>query len=251
MQHKAMHHALDQEEIALEQYSRPGCTCIDHALNRRLTADDRQSKRLCWALAMSDLKGCYDRIVHITACLALLRLGVSRTALFTMFETIQRMIRRVRTAFGDSEETYAGDIFDEWLNEPQGALQGNCAGPTIFSTLSSVIFKILRKKGHSDQFCSAISKNLFLLVGFAVVDNCDLIQSGQDPRVVAESMQAVIREWGDLMEVTGGFKVRTTISIIFVGVPCTDCSYPYSIKSIFIAVRSGDDEFRTHEGLLR
>ena len=48
------------------------------------------------------------------------------------------------------------------------------------------------------------SKNLFLLVGFAFVDDCDLIQSGKDPREVAESMQAVIREWGDLMEVTGG-----------------------------------------------
>jgi len=56
MQHKAMHCALDQEEIAPEQYSRPGHTCIDHALNRLLTADDMQSKRLCWALAMSDLK---------------------------------------------------------------------------------------------------------------------------------------------------------------------------------------------------
>ena len=46
MQHKAMHRALDQEEIAPEQYSRPGRTCINHALNRRLTADERQSKRL-------------------------------------------------------------------------------------------------------------------------------------------------------------------------------------------------------------
>jgi len=41
-------------------------------------------------------------------------------------------------------------------------------------------------------------------VGFAFVDDCDLIQSGQDPHTVAESVQAVIREWGDLMEVTGG-----------------------------------------------
>jgi len=48
---------------------------------------------------MSDLKGCYDRIVHIAACLALLRLGVSRTALFMMFETTQRMIHRVCMAF--------------------------------------------------------------------------------------------------------------------------------------------------------
>ena len=38
----------------------------------------------------------------------------------------------------------------------------------------------------------------------AFVDDCDLIQSGQDPREVAGSMQSVISEWRDLMEVTGG-----------------------------------------------
>jgi len=96
---------------------------------------------------MSDLKGCYDRIVHIAACLALLRLGVSRIALFTMFETIQIMIHRVRTVFGDSEETYGGDIFNEWLNEPQGALQGNCVGPTIFINSQFSYFQDFEEEG--------------------------------------------------------------------------------------------------------
>lgn len=36
------------------------------------------------------------------------------------------------------------------------------------------------------------------------MDGCDLIQSGQDPREVARSMQTVVQQWGDLMEVTGG-----------------------------------------------
>jgi len=113
--------ALDQDEIAPEQYSRPDRTYIDHALNRRLTADDRQAKRLCWALAMSDLKGCYDRIVHTAAAMALLRLGVSKATVFSMFSTIQRMVHRVRTAFGNSEGTYGGDEFDGWMNEPKGS----------------------------------------------------------------------------------------------------------------------------------
>ena len=70
--------------------------------------------------------------------------------------------------------------------------------------LSSIVFKVLHKNGHSDSFCSAISKQLFLLVGFAYVDDCDIIQSGTDPLTVARSMQRVIQQWGDLMEVTGG-----------------------------------------------
>jgi len=71
--------------------------------------------------------------------------------------------------------------------------------------LNSVIFKIIREKGgFSVKFCSVLSKSLFMLVGFSYVDDCDLIQSGEDPLVVAQSMQRVIQQWGNLMEVTGG-----------------------------------------------
>jgi len=204
LQHDAMGSALRNNCIADEQYSRPQRSCISHALNRRLTADDRHSKRLAWAMAMSDLTGCYDRIIHNAAALVLLRLGISHAKIHSMFDTIQRMVHRVRTAFGDSEISYGGDDFVSWLFSPQGILQGNASGPAIWTIISSVIFDILRKKGHSDKFCTAISKELFLLVGFAYVDDCDLIQSGQDPMEVARSMQTVVQQWGDLMEVTGG-----------------------------------------------
>ena len=42
------------------------------------------------------------------------------------------MIHRVRTAFGDLERTYGGEdlLADEF--PPQGVLQGNAAGPTIW-----------------------------------------------------------------------------------------------------------------------
>ena len=61
----------------------------------------------------------------------------------------------------------------------------------------------LHEKGFGVEFCSAISKILFLLVSFSYVDDCDLIQSGKDPLTVARSMQRVIQQWGDLVEVTG------------------------------------------------
>ena len=204
LQHEAMQAALCNDCVAIEQYSRPQRRCITHALNRQLTADNRQSKRLAWAMTMSDLTGCYNRIIHNAAALVLLRLGLSHAKILFMLKTIQRMVHRVRTAFGDSERTYGGDNFESWLFAPQGILQGNASGPAIWTIISSLIFDILRQKGHSDRFCSAISKELYLLVGFAYVDDCDLIQSGQDPLEVAKSMQTVVQKWGDLMEVTGG-----------------------------------------------
>ncbi|GFH51334.1 hypothetical protein CTEN210_07810 [Chaetoceros tenuissimus] len=206
MQKEAMNKALQYGEIATEQYSRPGRNSLDHALNRRLVMDHRQYQRKPYAIGMSDLKGCYDRVIHNAAALALLRIRVSHKKIHSMFRSIQNMVHQVRTVFGDSEATVGGETEEDprWENEPQGMLQGNAAGPVIWSVLSSVIFKILRKKGYSDEFCSCLSRQLFQLVGFAYVDDCDLIQSGNSPEEVKESMQKVMDEWADLMQVTGG-----------------------------------------------
>ena len=57
------------------------------------------------------------------------------------------MIHRIRTAYGDSETTYGGDTVGEWDNFAQGILQGNTAGPDVWSALSSVVFEVLHKRG--------------------------------------------------------------------------------------------------------
>ena len=83
-------------------------------------------------------------------------------------------------------------------------LQGNASGPSIWSTLKSVIFDILHKREFTSNTTSSISKQRFTLVGFAYVYVCDLIQVGENPIYVLQSMQTMINSWGNLMEVTGG-----------------------------------------------
>ena len=58
----------------------------------------------------------------------------------------------------------------------QRVLQGNARGPSIWIALSSVLFEILHKGGFRTKFKSALSKKILTLVGFAYVDDCDLIQ---------------------------------------------------------------------------
>ena len=45
---------------------------------------------------------------------------------------------------------------------------------------------------------------MFVLIGFSYVDDCDLIQTGQDVVEVMTSMQQVVDSWTDEVEVTGG-----------------------------------------------
>ena len=124
-----------------------------------------------------------------------------------MFQSIQLMIHRVRTLFGNSDISWGGEHLNDlkyWENYPQGVLQSNAAGPTILSLLSSTISEILHKRGFAFEFCTSISKELFCFVGFAYVDDSDLIQKGSDPGQVLNSMQELINSWGKLIDVTGG-----------------------------------------------
>ena len=114
------------------------------------------------------------------------------------------MIHRVRTAFGDSDKHYGGDDLEPGENFLQGMVQGNAAGPSMWTILSSIIFEVLHSRGHSTFFCSAISRQVFCLLGFMYVDDCDLFQVGEDPAVVLTSMQSVINSWGSIVKVLGG-----------------------------------------------
>ena len=190
--------------IAAEQFSRKGRSAIDDTLSKRLFIDHQQSTLECFALTSSDLGGCYDRIIHTAVTLALRRIGVPKSRIESMFGVIQQMTHRIRTAYGDSDITYGGDNIGDWDNFSQGILQGNTTWPDVWSALSSVVFEVLHKRGFGCKMITSISRQLFTLVGFAYVDDCDLMQTGSDPLLVLTSMQKLINSWGDLMEVTGG-----------------------------------------------
>jgi hypothetical protein len=122
---RAMKAAISLQQISTEQYSRPNRNSIDHALNQQLVMDHQLYERKPYALVSCDLKSCYDRINHTSASLSLQRLGIHKAEIISMFDSIQRMTHRVRTAFGDSRITYGGNARKTWKLPPQGVLQGN------------------------------------------------------------------------------------------------------------------------------
>ena len=202
--YNGMKNAVLLDKIAKEQFAIKDCAASEQIVSKRCVIDHSKYKRLILGLNSSDLEACYDRIIHTAAALGLLRVGISHSKIHSIFSVIQRMIHRVRTYFGDSKITYGGEEIEDWLNNPQGVLQGNATGPTIWSLLSSIIFEVLHKRGFAVEFCTSISKEVFKLVGFAYVDDSDLMQMGSDPVEVLSSMQNLINSWGELMDVTGG-----------------------------------------------
>ena len=96
--------ALRLNCFATGQFSRPGRAAIDQCISKRCALDHHRSRRLCFAMTSCDLAGCYDRIVHTAAALAMLRIGIPHARIETMFDSIRRMVHRIRTAFKIQKE---------------------------------------------------------------------------------------------------------------------------------------------------
>ena len=191
--------------IAREQYgSRKGHTAIEQALNKRLTFDLWRMERTTGALVSNDAKSCYDRIAHSVAAIAMRRMGVSKSAAETMLSTIQDLRHYIRTTFGDSAiHLDPKDVYDL----VHGIGQGNAAGPAIWVAISSVLLDILREKNLGAKFTSAILKECRQVVGFALVDDTDLITSrrtGESINDVLKRMQQSVDLWEGTLRATGG-----------------------------------------------
>ena len=193
--------------IARVQYGgRKRHAANDHALNKRLIFDILRQKRKRGAICSCDLKSCYDRVVHAFAALSMRRAGVAETATVSMFNTIQKLVHRVRTAFGDSEESFGGELWRD-LDPLFGVGQGNGAGPAIWTVISSIFFDVLKSHGFGAILTAPFSKDINKIEGFGFVDDTDILQTGlnyEDYMDISDKLQAAVELWQKCTEVSGG-----------------------------------------------
>lgn len=201
---QVMDAAMAHGNMAAEQYAKPNSSAQEQCLVRRLIFDMVRYTRQSLAMASSDLKSCYDRIVHSAASLAMQKNGVSANTIETMFQTIQQCQHYIRTAYGDSQQSYGGQ--GKYKLPPMGAGQGNGAGPQMWAVLSSVLFLAMHMEGLSTKFCQKMTKKFLSIVGFMYVDDMDLIRIRDDAErhLLTEDLQLTLKYWNKLVKVTGG-----------------------------------------------
>ena len=202
-----MYHAEKNWLLAREQYgSRKNKTAIECALNKRLIFDILRQTKLPAGICSCDLHSCYDRVVHSFAPIAMQRAGAPKTAVESMFKTIQKLKHVVRTSHGDSELSFGGE---DWriFKQLHGVGQGNGAGPAIWAVISTVFFDLLREKGYGFKMKSPLSKLALHLAGCGFVDDTDLFQIGleaDDYVSVAAKLQEALKWWETCTKVSGG-----------------------------------------------
>ena len=191
--------------FADEQYgSRKDRRAIEQALNKRLCFDITRQTRRAGAVVITDLKSCYDRVCHAIASLSLRRIGLTEAESKCMFEPLQYLHHKIRCGNGNSKQTYGSDKNERPM---QGLYQGNGAGPVIWAAVSSPILQILRDLKFGTQFVSGITGARTQIVGFAFVDDTDLIQTAKQQESihdVMERLQDSLNHWEGLIKATGG-----------------------------------------------
>jgi hypothetical protein len=120
-----------------------------------------------------------------------------------MFKTISKMLRCIRTSYGDSEKTYKAG-----KRKFHSILQGNGAGPTIWAMMSSPMLDRMRDKGYGVKLKLDEEDNDVIIPGFAFVDDVDLIQELEGEEDIRSPQHAVI-EWDDSLQSSGGLIVHT------------------------------------------
>ena len=184
---------------------RKGMRAVEVSMNQALTYDLIWALRARAVVISNDAKGCFDRIAHVVAILALRRLGIPRPAIESMITTIQEMEHHIRTAFGDSASSYGPNPTGL---PPQGILQGNGAGPATWAAITSILVKCMKAEGYGFSAWSVISQRALSLMCFGFIDDTDLILNSKDPSLptheLVHNAQSELATWEGLISATGG-----------------------------------------------
>jgi hypothetical protein len=135
-----------------------------------------------------------------------------------MLSTLQTVEHTICTAYGDSTQSYGGSKWATllaglaWGNKEEGPMsgmgQGNGAAPASWAVISTPMLEIMRKHGHCITFKASISGDELKIVGFAFVDDKDLLRASrpgeQTYQEVGQDMQNGLDLWEGLLKATGG-----------------------------------------------
>ena len=92
-------------------------------------------------MAGVDLRSCYDRVTHAPLYLAMRPFGVTSQPIESMFCTIQEIKYYTFTSHGMSKRSFGGKERG-YKAAPNGLGQGNGAGPSVWSLVSTKCFKL-------------------------------------------------------------------------------------------------------------
>jgi hypothetical protein len=133
-------------------------------------------------------------------------ISVPKAAINCLFTTPQEAVHFVRNIYGDSKVSYRGPV---WIIPIHGIGQGNGAGPAIWAVVSMPLLSVLHQKGFGCSFIFLLSSDLFHFVGYAFVDDTDILQPSlrNCQQQTLTLLQQAIDTWENSLKATCGVVV--------------------------------------------
>jgi hypothetical protein len=187
--------------------SRPGRNSIDVVIQKEMKYLYALLTRTGIATMDNDAKSCYDRIICNLAMMISQHYGGSKEAASMQAATLQKMLFRIRTAIGDSKQSYTHSS----ATPIHGTGQGSCASPAIWLLVSSLLMDCLFQLGHGMTIKDVFGKQTLkqLIDGF--VDDTSLftnllntIIESNDIKELTSRLRHDMIAWKELLEASGG-----------------------------------------------
>ena len=204
---KLVWHAHDNELLNMGQArSRPGMNAIDVVIQKDQTYTYSRLTKTNLATMDNDAKSCYDRIIVNLAMITSQYFGVSKETAAVQAKTLHKMQYPLRTAIGDSKNTYQHSP----TTPIHGTGQGSCSSPSIWLMLSSILMDCLSELSGGMTMIDVINETTIQQWIDGFVDDTSLFSNilqysdDNDIQQLIQQLQQDMMHWKELLESSGG-----------------------------------------------
>ena len=133
---------VDKHKLNLSQYARKQATTMSTLVEKRLILESAALTRDESVWLVSDMTACYDRHIREIEEVILKPHGVNKDTAKTLMQALGEMDTHVRTAYGESKESYTST--QDQIQYGTG--QGNVVSVFVCQFGTSVIFYLLEEE---------------------------------------------------------------------------------------------------------
>lgn len=184
--------------------SRPNRPSIETVMSKGQKFMFSNLSRTPMATMDNDAKSCYDRIVATLALLVSHKFGVPENFCKTVGETLRTMQFSVRTAMGDSPQTYSHSE----STPIHGVGQGGTSSPAFWLLTSSILFDCYQRKATGMLICDPTRTITICQWLEAIVDDTSLFTNLEnDPDIhttLVRTLEKDSQEWEMFLSASGG-----------------------------------------------
>ena len=199
--------AAEKMGFVPEQWgSRKNRNSTDCATMKMLTFESCRHRRTWVAMMAMDAAACYDRILTYMSSLCERRHGLPKNACIAKGKTVFEMLRRVRTAYGESDGYYTS-VGDDLLH---GECQGKTSSPPSWAIYTITLIRALAKYNPGITVQCVEATHIVHRLADMFVDDKDmwtqsLAPGAQDEKMqLLTSFQRAAQAWERILFASGG-----------------------------------------------